>query len=95
MKYRVAKIKYQHSIIQGLRDLLENIQNWEEIRSIIPGRINAKGRGMKVNKGIILSFQYETPTGIKCLAKNKSSVQEVFIVSNNKENLIKKINEMI
>ena len=35
MKYRArsSKIKYQHSMIEGLRKLLEQIEPWEEIQS--------------------------------------------------------------
>jgi hypothetical protein len=41
MKHRgkSSKLKYEHALIEGLRPLLESIAPWEEIHSIIPGRI--------------------------------------------------------
>ena len=91
-KYRGnSKIKYAHHIIQGLRPLLESIQPWPEIKSIIPGRIN---RTASNSGDLKIKFQYETPTGIKCLAIAKGCVQEVFFVSPNTAVLIDKLSEL-
>ena len=34
-----SKLKHEHALIEGLRPLLESIAPWEDIHSIIPGRI--------------------------------------------------------
>lgn len=91
MKYRKSgksKIKYEHGMIDGLRDLLESIESIEEIVSIIPGVIKpVRGSG----SGIRLEVKYPTQTGIKLLAKSSTSVQEVFIVTNAADILIEKL----
>ncbi|MBI4120360.1 MAG: hypothetical protein HY454_02740 [Parcubacteria group bacterium] len=80
MKHRgSSKIKYEHHMIQGLRQLLEQIEPWDEIKSIIPGEI----KPAKSHKPLSLGVKYNTPTGIKCLARSGSAVQEVFIVTSN------------
>mgnify|MGYP001582180345 CR=1 FL=1 len=76
-----SKIKYEHHMIQGLRQLLEQIEPWDEIKSIIPGQI----RPTKSHKSLMLQARYNTQTGVKCLARSGSAVQEVFIVSSNPE----------
>lgn len=68
-------------MIKGLRKFLEQIEPWEEIKSIIPGEI----RPTKSVVQFTLSIQYGTPTGVKCLARSGSAVQEVFIVTSNRE----------
>ena len=79
MKYRKksSKIKYQHDMIKGLRKFLEQIESWDEIKSIIPGKI----RPTKSVRQLTLKIQYETQTGVKCLARSGSAVQEVFVVT--------------
>lgn len=79
MKYHSGggKIKYQHRMIKGLRKFLEGIESWEEIQTIIPGRI----KRARPQHEIVLSVQYKTESGLKCLAKSGSEVQEVFIVT--------------
>lgn len=81
MKHRAksSKIKYEHDMIDGLRKFLEQIESWDEIKSIIPGEIHPT----KSVARFTLSVQYETPTGVKCLAKSSSAVQEVFITTQN------------
>lgn len=74
-----SKIKYEHNMIQGLRQLLEQIEPWDEIKSIIPGEI----RPTRSHRPLSLDVKYDTPTGVKCLAKSGSAVQEVFIVTSN------------
>lgn len=72
-----SKIKYEHHMVAGLRGLLEEIQDWPEIQSIIPGAIHRRaGAG-----GLRLMVQRETSTGLRCLAKSGGAVQEVFITS--------------
>ena len=75
---RSSKLKYEHALIEGLRPLLESIAPWEEIQSIIPGRIRAT-KGFK--QRIRLETKYFTGTGLKALAKTGTAVQEVFFVT--------------
>ena len=65
-------------MIDGLKDLLERIESWEVIVSIIPGEIRP-ARGS--DSGIHLHVKYPTQSGIKVLAKSTTAVQEVFFVS--------------
>ena len=72
-----SKIKYQHGMIAGLRELLESIEDWDEFRTAVPGVIRpTKGAGPAV-----LRVQYATSSGLKCLAKSGAAVQEVFFVT--------------
>jgi hypothetical protein len=86
MKHRArsSKLKYEHSLIEGLRPLLESIAPWEEIQSIIPGRIKpTKGSKQRIR----LETKYFTATGLKALAKTGTAVQEVFFVTANPQTL--------
>ena len=88
MKHRgSSKIKYQHDMIKGLRKFLEEIEPWEEIKTLIPGEI----RPTKSVRKFVLAVQYETQTGLKCLAKSGNAVQEVFVVTNNPEGFKKRL----
>jgi hypothetical protein len=82
MKYRAksSKLKYEHALIEGLRPLLESIAPWEEIHSIIPGRIRPT-KGSK--RQIRLEIKYCTVTGLKALARTGTAVQAVFFVTAN------------
>ncbi|MCK8817411.1 DUF2103 domain-containing protein [Natroniella sulfidigena] len=77
-KYRANKIKREHTIIEDVLPLLENLSKLAIVKSIIPGRINRRG-----GSGIPphLKLKYNTSSGVKVLAKNSSSVQEVFVVT--------------
>jgi hypothetical protein len=79
MKLRAAqgKLKIEHSIIDGLRPILERLlRNHVEIRSIIPGVIrpvrDARGRP---------SIRVTVPTtnGWKAIALSAGARQELFI----------------
>ena len=90
MKHRGnGKIQQKHSMIKGLAKLLKSIQSWEEIESIIPGRIKPSN----IITGLHLSVQYKTITGVKCLAKS-DGIQEVFMVSSQPDELIERINNL-
>ena len=84
MKHRgkSSKLKYEHALIEGLRPLLESIAPWEEIHSIIPGRIRPTKSS---RRQIRLEIKYSTVTGLKALAKTGTAVQEVFFVTANPE----------
>ncbi|GAB6136970.1 DUF2103 domain-containing protein [Halanaerobaculum tunisiense] len=93
-KYRTNKIKQEHTIIEDVLPLLQKLSQLSIIQSIIPGRINQRGgSGMPAH----LKLKYDTPSGIKILAKNSSSVQEVFVVTDDSEQAIQlmKQNELV
>lgn len=85
-----SKIKYEHSMIDGLRPLLESIEDWDEISSINPGEIR-RTKNVGGSNGCVLKVQYETASGLKCIAKGSRSIQEVFIVSSCPDKLKDKI----
>ncbi len=78
MKHRSKKLKIEHGIIKGLRDLLAEMAKSDLVESVIPGEIKSvsKARG-----AVRLRFKYKTVSGGKYLAYGASAVQEVFIVS--------------
>lgn len=79
-KYRAGKIKREHTVIDGLWPVLEQMARCDLIDSIIPGPIS-RLRG----KGFELTFQRFTETGLRLLGKNGSAIQEVYAVTANKE----------
>ncbi|NPB04900.1 MAG: hypothetical protein GXO08_00740 [Aquificae bacterium] len=81
-KYRKGKLKVEHHLVEGAEDYLRTLERFQSVEAIIPGRIfrNQKGRGQK---GLFL--KYETPSGWKLLFKNGSTVQEVFVITNDRE----------
>lgn len=83
MRYRKSssKIKCEHHTIEGLQKLLGKIESWDEIKSIIPGEI----RTTKSSRSLSLEVKRDTQTGVKCLARSGSAVQEVFIVTSDPE----------
>jgi hypothetical protein len=90
MKFRknsTSKIKYKHSFIKGLKEFLEKIESLDEIKTILPGVINKN----KTFGALVFTFQYKTKTGARFLAKSDGAVQEVFIVSDQIDELLKKI----
>ena len=72
-----GKLKIEHSIIDGLRDLLERLLNNNvEIRSIIPGVI----RPVRDAKGEIkVRVTVPTTNGWKAIALSAGARQELFI----------------
>lgn len=86
MRYRMkdgnpSKIKYQHSILEGVKKILEEIEHWKEIKSIITGPIRPK----RFSSRTVLTIQNETLTGVRCLGRYGLAVQEVFIVTKDQE----------
>lgn len=77
-KYRHNKIKQEHTIIEDILPLLEDIAISKLIKSVIPGRINRrKGSGTPA----YIQLKYNTRSGIKLIAKNSKSLQEIFVVT--------------
>ncbi|RTZ69006.1 MAG: hypothetical protein DSZ30_03260 [Aquificaceae bacterium] len=81
-KYRKGKVKLEHHLIEGAEEYIKKLERLQSVKAIIPGRIfrNQKGRGQK---GLFL--KYETPSGWKLLLKNGSTIQEIFVVTDDKE----------
>lgn len=85
----MSKIKYEHSMIAGLRAYLENeLEPIPEIRSIIPGRISRTRGG---RSELRIRYQYETETGAKLIARGPGVVQEVFVVTSDAAGLRKRL----
>ena len=80
MKHRKSKIKRQHSLIKGLQDYLEKyISSLEYVTGVIPGEIKvSKATGENLH----VKFKYETVSGAKLIAKSGTSIQEVFVITN-------------
>ncbi|MBS3812061.1 MAG: metal-binding protein [Halanaerobiales bacterium] len=91
-KYRINKIKQEHTIIKDILPLLEDISQFQEIKSIIPGRINQ--RNSSSGQEAYLKIKYNTSSGLKLIAKNSSSVQEVFIVTKNTDETKAKLQKL-
>jgi len=81
-KYRKGKLKVEHHLIEGAEEFLKPLERLESVKGIIPGRIfrGQKGRGQK---GLFL--KYETPSGWKLLLKNGTTLQEIFVITDDKE----------
>jgi len=89
MKHRArnSKIKYEHSMIPGLREFLEKeIEPLDFVKSIFPGEIK---RTKGATSGLVVRFKYLTSTGAKLLAQKSSAIQEIFIVTDEPETLKK------
>ena len=84
MRHRKKKIKHEHAMIQGLRERLYAMTKWAEITSVIPGAIRPV---KKPSSSLVIRVQYETSSGIKCLVKSGTAVQELFIVTPQKAEL--------
>ena len=90
-KYRSKKIKREHDIIDDITELLEEISTLKMVKSIIPGVINRrKGSGIQP----CLRVKYNTQSGIKLLAKNSSSIQEIFLVTDHPEEVTGALQKM-
>src|SRR5215208_6071819 len=79
MKLRTAqgKLKIEHSIIDGVRDLLKRLlADNPEIRSVIPGVI----RPVRDAKGEIkVRVTVQTQNGWKAIALSQGARQELFV----------------
>lgn len=75
-KYRDGKIKREHTVIERVWPVLEEMAGCAAITSIIPGPISSLG-----SRGLEITFQRFTETGLRLLAKNGSAVQELYLVT--------------
>jgi len=71
-----GRLKIEHSIIDGLRPVLERMLEWEEIRMIVPGVIKAvhDARGE-----VKIRVTVPTQSGWKAIALAAGARQELFI----------------
>src|SRR5437588_2914100 len=78
MRLRAAgnKLKIEHSIIDGLRPVLERLLRCDEIRSVIPGVIR-QVRDAKGEPAIRITVP--TTNGWKAIALSAGARQELFI----------------
>jgi hypothetical protein len=71
-----GKLKIEHSIIDGLRDVLERVLERDDVRSIIPGVI----RRVRDAKGEVkIHVTVPTPNGWKAIALSAGARQELFV----------------
>jgi hypothetical protein len=78
MRLRKAqgKLKIEHSIIDGVRDVLERVLERPDVRSIIPGVI----RPVRDAKGKVrVHVTVPTPNGWKAIALSAGARQELFV----------------
>ena len=77
-KYTKKGVKRQHSIIEGVLRLLEEIAAIDGVKKAIPGVISySPKRGIKLP---FIKISRDTITGIRLLAKSKGKIQEVFVI---------------
>jgi hypothetical protein len=87
-----GKLKVEHSIIDGVRDLLEDLLTENpEIRSIIPGVI----RPVRDAKGEVrVRITVQTMNGWKAIALSAGARQELFISTDlNKDELERRLRD--
>ncbi|MEZ0323348.1 MAG: DUF2103 domain-containing protein [Hydrogenothermaceae bacterium] len=85
MKYRKKGVKREHSIIEDFDKDLETLVEMDLVKSVIPGRIYTSPKAQSGSKKI--TYQYDTQAGVKLLLKKGSTVQEVFVITNRREDL--------
>lgn len=86
-----GKIKTQHTIIEGLRDILQKIALIDEIKSVIPGRISQRGNSERKSS---ITITTPTQSGLKALGKSNGTTQELFIVTNEPDIVREKMNKI-
>lgn len=91
-KHRKGKVKLEHHLLEGLEEYLEKLSGLSCVKSIIPGRIARQNAG-RGSKGLFL--KYRTSSGFKLLYKSGTSVQEVFVVCEDKEDFERSFRELI
>ena len=74
-----GKLKVEHAILDGVRDVLERLLENPAIRSIIPGVI----RPVRDAKGLVrVHLTVPTSNGWKAIALSAGARQEIFISTN-------------
>ncbi|MGB3727903.1 MAG: DUF2103 domain-containing protein, partial [Thermodesulfobacteriota bacterium] len=72
------------------RFLEDNVSSLDSVDGIIPGRIKV---GKTPGENLIVSYQYSTVSGAKLIGRSGTSVQEVFVITNDPEKLKNVIEE--
>ena len=91
MKHRKNKIKRQHGIIKGLKRFLEDhVASLDSVEGIIPGEIKV---GKTKGENLVVRYKYSTVSGAKLMARSGNSVQEVFVITTDADELKKAIEE--
>ncbi|MCX8096258.1 MAG: DUF2103 domain-containing protein [Spirochaetes bacterium] len=85
-RYRKKGVKRQHTVLKDFVKFLESFTSDGLAQSIIPGRISTKGSKSSSGENIV-ELQYETKTGLKLLLKKGTTVQEVFVVTSDKDKI--------
>ena len=81
-RHRVAGVKREHGIVEGLLPILERIAAQSGVDAVIPGRIRVTRSN---NPGLKVRLQARTVTGFKLGARAQSLAQEVFVVTSSAE----------
>lgn len=85
-RHRDNKVKTMHSIIGDYDKVLEDIGRIPAVRSVITGVISPN----KSDRAE-MTFQYFTDSGLKLLAKTTEAVQEIFLVSEDKQQVLEEL----
>ena len=80
-KHRSHKVKQEHSIIGALLPVLQQIGECPEVSAVIPARIKVAHGSAELT----IRMATVTESGIKVNAISRSSVQEVFITTPNRD----------
>lgn len=80
-KHRRGGVKQQHSIIPGIRKRLQKITACPYVQAVTPGRIFSAAGSLEP----VVVFQYFQATGMKLIGKVPGAVQEIFVVSSQRE----------
>lgn len=84
-RHRTKGVKREHSIINGLLPLLEQIAAQATVSAVIPGRISVT---RAASPALQLRLGPTTMTGFKLTARRGTTAQEVFVVTTEAEAVI-------
>lgn len=74
---KFQKVKLEHHIIPEFAKFLLTLEKDENIKRIIPGRIN---RQQKSSSAMRFTVSYPTDSGLKCIMSKWATAQELFII---------------
>jgi len=87
-RHRENKVTKMHAIIGNYEQVLDGIAKIPFVHSVITGTISPNKAEEEE-----LTFQYFTDSGLKLLAKTKEAVQEVFLVTLEKERVLRELRD--
>lgn len=88
-KFRAGKIKREHSIVGSIVPLLERLEQCPEVQTIIPAEIAHNPSPSQPT----LTFQRFTDQGLRLLGKGEGAVQEVYVVTADREAVLEFMRE--